>query len=500
MGAGDTAARARETILETLDAMPGDALATVVTTGPRPEILVGPRAPRAMVAAALDRWRPVRTAHDPAPALDLGLDLAGKGGSLLFLTDREGVAAPDRYRVAARGESLPNVAIVGARRMAADAETERLHVDLAAWADGPLPTTVTVEFRDGEESLPVDEREVEVTPGRTMRLSWTLPAVSRPVRVRLAVDALHVDDEILLLPAPRRVVGVHLTLPEATIRSLRLWRAVEAIPDADLTDEIGEAPLVFTDRPGVAAPGATEVVVAAPGEDRDDWIGPFLIERRRAPGGGRGPALLGGVTLEGVLWSASPTLPPGMPLVLAGDTPLLTEEPASGGGVRLRLNLDPARSNLAASPDWPILLTNLVASVRERLPGPGAVNVRVGDEIAYRLPVGSTPDLSLVGPDGLARPARGFPLLTWEARRTGLHRLMEGDVERARFAVGFVDPAESDLTGRGEGDREAKQETTVEAAGAAAGGRAEARVLALLLLLVVAADWWVLGRAREGGA
>ena len=80
---------------------------------------------------------------------------------------------------------------------------------------------------------------------------------------------------------------------------------------------------------------------------------------------------------------------PGVALVSAGEQALLSEE-TEGGRTTIHCNLDALRSNLPASPDWPILLTNLVALVRDHLPGPPEVNVRIGEEVALRFD--GTPD------------------------------------------------------------------------------------------------------------
>ena len=100
--------------------------------------------------------------------------------------------------------------------------------------------------------------------------------------------------------------------------------------------------------------------------------------------------------------------PPGLPLVLAGERALLSEE-SSAGGTRITLNLDPKRSNLPTSPDWPIFISNLMEHVRARLPGPAAVNVRLGELLLFRNPDGpeAVASLVLVDPRGQRLPARG---------------------------------------------------------------------------------------------
>ena len=497
---GDTQEKARAFAQRAIRDLPASAAVTLLRTGRRPEVLAGPRARPAAALAALGTWVPRRPLHDPSRAWELGLDLAGPDGELLYLTDREDLLPPPRYRLVAFGESVDNVAILSGRRLRRGAEEpERLFVDLRAFAQEPVACTLTVEaVSSAGAAVPVLEKEVQVAPGRTLHVSLQIPRSDLPVRLRLSDDALAADNEMLLLPEPRRIVPVHVAFDEETTAALRLQRAFAALSDVLLVTRPEQARLVLAAQPGVAPPGTTELLVDAPGSERDAWIGPFLLERRHVPGGGSGPPLLAGLSLEGVVWSAGQADPPGLPLVLAGERALLSEERVRGG-VRLHLNLDPRRSNLTASPDWPILLSNLLAAVRDTLPGPLHVNVRVGGEIAYRF-LGAPEAVSrhvLFDPEGGGHPARGWRLLTFEAGSAGLYELKHDEVVVARFAASFVDPAESDLLPCSAADLPPSEERAdVASATLGTPGGLEGRFLALLLLLALVVDWYALGRRR----
>jgi hypothetical protein len=327
-------------------------------------------------------------------------------------------------------------------------------------------------------------------------VSVPLPPTAAAVTVSLTPDALALDDSVLLLPEPVKTVPVAVLLPGRTADLLALDRVLAALPAVRRVSDPAAAALVLSGAPGRLRPGGVEVVVGAHGPEgeRDDWVGPFLMDRRHP--------LLAGVTLDGVVWSAGRGSAPGIALVLAGDQPLLSEA-THGESVRLTLELDPARSNLPSSPDWPILLANVVERARSLLPGPAAVNVRIGEEILWRAgeaDVAAGRALELVGPDGRAEPARGAGLLSFAARRPGLHRLVAGGAgerELARFAVAFADARESDLTRCGAGETAAAPPpaTAREQGAATTRGRREGHLLALLLVLLAAADWWAL-RAR----
>src|SRR5262249_3936445 len=66
----------------------GAAPVTVITPGPRPRIVLGPKAPKDEARAALAAWTPRLPRHDPTPALQLGAQLlAREEDRAVFVTD-----------------------------------------------------------------------------------------------------------------------------------------------------------------------------------------------------------------------------------------------------------------------------------------------------------------------------------------------------------------------------------------------------------------------------
>ena len=435
--------RARDAVMSVVEEMPVDALATVIRTGPRPEILAGPRTLVGTVGESLDRWEPWRPGHDPLPALELGLELARDDGALWFLTDGRDVEAPPAYTVRAFGQPVANVAILSARRRTAPDGEESLFANFAVWGAAQVEAEVSVEVQATAEQRQVARRTVELRPGVPSSVRLTVPASSSPwiVSITAPANGLAADDSCVLLPEPDRTVVMASGLADEVSDRLELERLARALTGVRLVAASEPAHLRFVAQPGPVGAGANEVVIAPlPSAETDPWIGPFLVERRHPLGTG--------VTLDGVVWTAGRGALPGMPIVFAGQQPLCSEERV-GDGVRLHLNLDVTKSNLPASPDWPIFLANTIEHVRRRLPGPVAVNVTVGDLIEWR--PGSPDDvahLTLVDPDGEERAGRGVGTCAWSARQSGVHSLFMRDQEIARYAVRFSDADESDLTSR----------------------------------------------------
>ena len=224
-----------------------------------------------------------------------------------------------------------------------------------------------------------------------------------------------------MLAEPRpRIVGVDNRLPDGRGRQA-LVKALEALSGVT-PSESGH--LVFAEAgqldraqpPGVWRVGFGRAPAAwlAKGEPHD-FIGPFVLEKRH-------PLLLG-ITLGGVVWSGAVPLAAGAvrPLVSAGDQALVGMPDASAGtGTEpaILFNLDLDRTNLIRSPDWPILISNLVEMRRQSLPGPNAGTTASANGCAC---------VSRRDPKGPLRLRCGAVERALAARsRAGVHRAVAG--------------------------------------------------------------------------
>src|SRR5439155_11416259 len=70
--------------------------------------------------------------------------------------------------------------------------------------------------------------------------------------------------------------------------------------------------------------------------------------------------------------------------ISAGSTSLLSRLNGTRTTAFL-LNIDLERSNLGESPDWPILLSNLIELRRDDLPGLRRWNYHLGEDVRFRL-------------------------------------------------------------------------------------------------------------------
>ena len=428
----------------------GDAVLTIVATGRRPVLIAGPAAPWEQVQERLNDWRPMATEHDPAAAWELGAQLAGNEANFLFLTD--GPAAtdatrPGRMESVALGERRANLAF-GSARWDVDSATgtSKILGHVTNWSGASTIATVT-GTSGGQEQF---QRTLTIPAGQTRAFDADVPSGLGEIIVRLETerDHLAIDNEVTLVQPRPRVVQVANLLPADHPARTPVERALAAMSDvavvpADVANLVvtsqSAQPPANLDAWWLAIGVEDGKPMANPGSEQD----PILIDRQSP--------LLEGVTFDGVTTPrAGPETFEGTALVTRGEIPLLVRRndfPARAFG----LNIDFAVSNFAKSPDWPILMSNLAAMVREDLPGPRRWNYRLGESIALRLPRDASAgegSLTLAGPVRSRSIARARIVSLQPPRRTGVYHLRDGEAEIATFSVNFHDRNESNLLTR----------------------------------------------------
>jgi aerotolerance regulator-like protein/VWA domain-containing protein len=456
-GAPDSArTRAVAKIRERIASLPRRSCVTLIESGATPRLLAGPAAFPAEAGARLDEWQPSLGRHDLGRALALATELSA-GRAVWLVTDR---FEPDRHpqdvELLAVGRPLENVGFTHASRTR-EAGGEKLFLTITSFARGHQRRRLTISTDATADRAPLDARDVELDPDQRLQVEFALPAGTPAIAARLDPDALAADDVVWLAPTPPRTVRLATTLPPAEALALGLTTKRESavdrwcalVPDSAAAASAADAHVVVGAAPGGGAAAWNLVVTgpAAPPAEARDLIGPFLVEKRHP--------LLRGVTLDGIVWSvASRHAWSGAPLVSAGDLPLLTEETREGSRL-FTLHLDPARSSLQRSPDWPILLSNLAEMRRAELPGPERVNLRTGEELVVRGAGEATFRLEqLAGGAAPAREVVSHGLLVVDGLDApGLYRLERLGGEPLPFAVNELDAAESDLRELSSGSR-----------------------------------------------
>jgi len=156
-----------------------------------------------------------------------------------------------------------------------------------------------------------------------------------------------------------------------------------------------------------------------------------------------------------VIWAGAAPGGQGLaPIVSGADRPLIASLPTPLGRV-FWLNVDLGRSNLARSPDWPILLHNLVGLRRRALPGLDKRTFRLGDDIQCQRP---DPEAAVTvsGPGGFRKTlAPSADIYLSRLTEPGIYQLEAGGQAIDRFALNLLDDKESDLAGLSTGRADA---------------------------------------------
>jgi hypothetical protein len=134
-------------------------------------------------------------------------------------------------------------------------------------------------------------------------------------------------------------------------------------------------------------------------------------------------------------------------VITAGNRVLVADEEEASGKHRVQLAIDMQLSNLADSPEWPILIANLVRWRASALPGPAATNLQLGQLLRFTRAddVPSETPVLLRSPDGAETrvPIEGK---VGEVRpdQVGLYEIRAGTQQFA-FACNAVNADESNL-------------------------------------------------------
>lgn len=385
---------------------------TVILSGPRPVVAVGPASVARDGLEKLRSWSPQLPHHSFAPAVALAHRFADAGGRIVLVTDRPDLAGPD-VEILAVGRPLPNVGITLAERTSGT-------VTVRVVNHGSESATRTVVVGGRRESI-------SLGPRREIALTWPVAPEEGIVTVELeGEDALDLDNRVLLAPPRKRRVGVRSEFDARTPVGQRIAKAFRSVPDVEDGNDI-------VIRPGAGSSSRWVLIIGTPaelrtGEALDPMLGPYLADPSSP--------LMEELDFRGVIWSGAFPVKPGVqPLLSAGDHPLLFEwTPRTWV-----LNIDPARSNLHKSPAWPMLFHNLVEMRRAEMPGLHRWNLRQGEIATYT----TEETVEAKGPDGLPRITVPFRnrvqvLDTWMPGRYSI-----GSEE---FVVNFLDSKESDLT------------------------------------------------------
>jgi hypothetical protein len=468
---------AREALQDSLKGLRARDTVSVVLSGPSPRMLVGPQALREEAKSAMDRWEPAAPDHSLGMAVDLGLQLSD-GGAVTLISDHFAPDAwPEEVGLISVGKPANNIGLTHASRVRGAKNEDLVFVVLRSFSGSQ--TTGTLSLWEGEQQL--WSQGISLASEQSVEHNLPIPHSTGLVRLELSAtkgNALAGDDEAWLAPLPPRTLGVHLALPPEQARALGLdpegKRWADLLQDAVVVSP-ERAHLILGPAGLSLGPKAWSIEIPAAGESQA-LLGPFLLDKEHP--------LTRGMNLEGVLWSVpSGSTATGASLISAGQSTLLSQDER-----RIQVHIDPAKSTLSRSPDWPIFLLNAAELRRASLPGLSQSSTHVGQELLWRNAAPGS--WILTDPNGQSRALpEQTDLDIGGLYRPGVWTLQRDQDPASLIAVNALDPLESELRALGDGKRDA-----AVPAGAAQdhGVKVSETAILVLLLLVFALDWWAL--------
>jgi Aerotolerance regulator N-terminal len=442
MLAGGEESPRREGIRAVLDIMRIRPPSTIrfVLAGEKPLTLRDPVSTVSEVEDILYGWQCRSAAAQLDEAIALAADLGGDLGLLLVLTDHppEEKRVPEKGRLQwwSFGKPRSNFAFVSATRTSRDG-ADRCLLEIANLSEEKGSNTLTIEA--GGEVL--QRSPIALEPGQTRRVIFQLKPDTPMLRAYLEEDLLAIDNEVFLLPTSSRPVRVALHVGSKDLRE-PLTKAIKAVRNATITETRPD--VIFIDGSAEVEASDAWVVRLLVEKDAEAYSGPFVLDRTHP--------LTEGLSLRGVIWGAGKTEGlDGNPVIMAGNILLLSdaESQIEGGFGRheLRWRLRPDLSTLQDSPDWPILIWNILHWRTAQTIGPNRPNIRLGETVTIAFPTPPRENVRLTPSGGKERilSARGRTVAL-KPEDVGSYTI-KGDGSEFAFAVNALNRDESDLTG-----------------------------------------------------
>lgn len=354
--------------------------------------------------SSLAGWRGLAPSSNLEEAIGFAFEIGGRRAHILVITDQ---APPQNLQPFieatlesslqwwAFGSPQPNGAFVNAHRTPRDGQDHCL-LEIANLSTHIAKTTLYVDMVNLSQTM--DNRQqttdnkswtYELNPYETRKIFLECGRATA-LHARLDEDVLQMDNQVVLLPQVEKRVRVEIRIQDNTLRTL-VERAVQTTRMALLTATDPE--LILTDQEEIQADGLetwTMRIIAE--KDAEAYGGPFVVNRSHP--------LTEGFSPGGVIWGGGKTEQiAGIPVITAGNIPLLTDIERFPGkhDLQMRLRLD--LSTLQNTPNWPILIWNLVHWRADQLPGLKSSNLRLGTE-ALLVVASGTESVQVINPRG----------------------------------------------------------------------------------------------------
>ena len=416
-----------------------------VLAGTEPQLLNEVAKSAGEAIAELKRWRCLSPSADLGAAISFAASLGDSKALMLILTDELPAHPLESERIQWWGFGIPqpNLAFVNATRNPSES-SERCLFEITNLSGGARKTELVVELHNAAgagSATPLHHSTVDIRPTETHRVFLNLPPKTPRLRARISEDSLSIDNTVVLLPQIRKPVHVDIRIQDQRLRFL-VEDALEATERSVPTTTQPE--LIFLDQAALADDANEAWIMRLVVEpEASAYLGPFVVNRAHP--------LTEGLSFNGVVWGAGTTEEfIGVPIITAGNVPLLTDTERYTGVHELRLRLRPDLSTLQTSPNWPALIWNLLEWRASETLGLERSNLRLGEVAVLSTKLG-VESIQVISPNG---DIHDQPVLEKKvnlmAQDVGIYEV-ETVSERYAFSSNALRQSESDLRTRASG-------------------------------------------------
>ncbi|MDR2705422.1 MAG: BatA and WFA domain-containing protein, partial [Planctomycetaceae bacterium] len=411
-----------------------------IIAGTKPQLLLG-RAKNATEAREiLESWHCSSPTADLDTSISLAANISTPGTKILVVTDHLPIGEITEGRVLWKsyGKQADNLAIIHASRVLQD-DKDRLLLEIANLGKKTQNLRMSIVESKNQRLLFQQENKA-LESGQTHLIRTVLPQNTGSIEVRLDKDLLTIDNRLTILPPQQHPVRVQLgSLPDDLADKIK--KAVEVSGMAILVRERPE--IVFgtqhVETPTSETPAwFVSIVSETDSAEIKPFVGPFVVDHSSP--------LATGLSLDGIVWSASETREMnGTPIISAGTIPLFTEQHHRNGSRTLTLQINDRLSTLTTEPAFPILIWNILKYRSRQVVGITVNNLKLGTEAEF-VPAKGDETIEIKPPQGELQTVvvvSGNPVKI-PAEQTGVFRVTatSGTYE---FAVGTLSAEESNL-------------------------------------------------------
>lgn len=327
---------------------------------------------------------------------------SGKPVHAVVVTDhpRQGLAQDGKVTVLSVGKPDSNLAFTSAVRFPAAIDNQ----DVVIVEIANLSTrnqTVNCQLQvESQSRRSLDS--VAIPAGESVEIKASVP-VDKTAVLELPKDALEIDNRVVLPPLPRQTVRVRLDVSNPVLAPA-VKKAIELAQDGQRKIELvssNEDLLVTDNSASVSGSQVNRLQFDVPSQPLDKidptvYKGPYIANSSSD--------LMTGTDFSGVLWGIDNSDwrmdNIESALLSVGDVPLIVQRTNSSGVDSVRVRIIPELSNLIQTPNFPILIYNVLKRQAAQLPGLLASSVSAGESIVFHSRQNESASLDISAPDG----------------------------------------------------------------------------------------------------